>query len=60
MLREIIAENIFWFQAETYAQVTAGVVAGPKWAVLIDTLMPQESLMLRDYIEENSISRFDM
>ena len=52
MLREIIAENIFWFQSETYAQVTAGVVAGPKWAVLIDTLMPQESLMLRDYIEE--------
>jgi glyoxylase-like metal-dependent hydrolase (beta-lactamase superfamily II) len=52
MLRERISENVYWFQSETYAQVSAGVIAGPKWAVVIDTLMPQESLAMRDYIEE--------
>lgn len=51
MLRERISENIYWFQSETYAQVTAGVIAGPKWAVVVDTLMPQESLAMRDFIE---------
>jgi len=51
MLRERISDNIYWFQSETYAQVTAGVIAGPKWAVVIDTLMPQESLAMRDFIE---------
>ena len=52
MLRERISENVYWFQSETYAQVSAGVIIGPKWAVLVDTLMPQESLAMRDYIEE--------
>lgn len=51
MLRERVSENVYWFQSETYAQVTAGVIAGPKWAVVIDTLMPQESLAMRDFIE---------
>lgn len=51
MLRERISDNIYWFQSETYAQVTAGVIAGPKWAVVIDTLMPQESLAMRNFIE---------
>lgn len=51
MLRERISENVYWFQSETYAQVSAGVIAGPKWAVVVDTLMPQESLAMRDYIE---------
>ncbi len=51
MLRERISDNIYWFQSETYAQVTAGVIAGPKWAVVVDTLMPQESLAMRDFIE---------
>jgi len=51
MLRERISENVYWFQSETYAQVSAGVIAGPKWAVVVDTLMPQESLSMREYIE---------
>ncbi len=51
MLRERISENVYWFQSETYAQVSAGVIAGPKWAVVVDTLMPQESLRMREYIE---------
>jgi len=51
MLRERVSENVYWFQSETYAQVTAGVIAGPKWAVVVDTLMPQESLAMREFIE---------
>lgn len=52
MQRERVSENIYWFQSETYAQVCAGVVAGPDWAVVIDTLMPQESLGIRKFVEE--------
>jgi cyclase len=51
MLRERISDNIYWFQSETYAQVCAGVIAGPKWAVVVDTMMPQESLAMRDFIQ---------
>lgn len=51
--RERIAENVFSFQSEIYAQVTAGAVIGPNWAVLIDTLaMPEEALAIRDFIEQ--------
>jgi len=51
--RERIAENVYFFQSETYAQVTAGVVAGQKWAVVIDTLpTPEETLLMRDFIEQ--------
>lgn len=52
MHRERISENVYWFQSEVYAQVTAGVVAGPQWAVVIDTLaLPDETLGMREYIE---------
>ncbi len=52
MQRERVSENVYWFQSEIYAQVTAGVIAGPQWAVLIDTLaMPEETLAMRDFIE---------
>jgi cyclase len=51
--RERIADNVFAFQSEVYAQVTAGAVIGSNWAVLIDTLStPEESLALRDFIEQ--------
>lgn len=53
MHRERISENVYWFQSEVYAQVTAGVVTGPQWAVVIDTLaVPDETLAMRAYIEE--------
>lgn len=53
MQRERVSENVYWFQSEVYAQVTAGVVAGPQWAVVIDTLaLPDETLAMRDYIED--------
>jgi glyoxylase-like metal-dependent hydrolase (beta-lactamase superfamily II) len=52
MHRERVSENVFWFQSEVYAQVTAGVVAGPQWAVVIDTLaLPDETIAMREFIE---------
>ncbi|MCJ7624746.1 MAG: MBL fold metallo-hydrolase [Anaerolineaceae bacterium] len=54
MRRERISENVYWFKSDIYAQVTAGVVAGPLWAVVIDTLaMPEETLMMRAFVEED-------
>lgn len=53
MQKERIAENVYFFQSETYALVTAGLVLGPQWAVLIDTLAtPDESLAIRDFVEQ--------
>lgn len=53
MIRERIADNVYWFQSEMYAQVTAGVVVGHDWAVVVDTLpTPGETLEMRAYIEE--------
>lgn len=53
MHRERVSENVYWFQSEVYAQVTAGAVTGPSWAVMIDTLaLPEEAMEMRAYIEE--------
>ncbi|MEE4195760.1 MAG: MBL fold metallo-hydrolase [Anaerolineae bacterium] len=50
---ERISEHIYWFQSEVYAQVTAGVIMGNQWAVVIDTLaIPEETLELRRFVEE--------
>src|ERR1035437_5280215 len=52
MHHERVSENVYWFQSEIYAQVTAGVVAGPQWAIVIDTLaLPEETLAIRDFVE---------
>ncbi len=52
MHRERVSENVYWFQSEVYAQVTAGVITGPQWAVVIDTLaLPEETLGIREFIE---------
>ena len=53
MQRERVSENVYWFQSEVYAQVTAGAVIGPQWAVLIDTLIPQETSQIKDFIEND-------
>jgi len=51
--RERVADNVYSFQSDVYAQVTAGAVIGPNWAVLIDTLaMPDETLEIRTFIEQ--------
>jgi glyoxylase-like metal-dependent hydrolase (beta-lactamase superfamily II) len=53
MQRERISENVYWFQSEVYAQVTAGVIVGPQWAVVVDTLaMPEESKQIRQFVTE--------
>jgi len=53
MQRERVSDNVYWFQSEIYAQVTAGVITGPQWAVVIDTLaIPEETLAMRSFIEE--------
>ena len=51
MLKERVSDNVYWFQSEVYAQVTAGTIVGPQWAVLIDTLMPSETPLIRNFIE---------
>lgn len=52
MHRERVSENVYWFQSEVYAQVTAGVVTGPQWAVVIDTLaLADETLAMREFVE---------
>ena len=52
MQRERVSENVYWFQSDVYAQVTAGVIVGPQWAVVVDTLaLPDETLGMRDFIE---------
>jgi glyoxylase-like metal-dependent hydrolase (beta-lactamase superfamily II) len=54
MQRERVSENVYWFQSEIYAQVTAGVITGPKWAVVIDTLpVPEETIAMRNFIEDH-------
>ncbi|MCU0488437.1 MAG: MBL fold metallo-hydrolase [Anaerolineales bacterium] len=51
--RERIADTVYSFQSEVYAQVTAGTIVGPNWAVVIDTLaLPEETLEIRDFIEQ--------
>lgn len=43
---------MYSFQSDVYAQVTAGAVIGPNWAVVIDTLAsPEEALEIREFIE---------
>jgi len=53
MQRERIADNVYYFQSDVYAQVAAGAVIGPNWAVVIDTLAtPDEASGIRNFIEQ--------
>jgi len=53
MQRERVADNVYYFQSDVYAQVTAGAIIGPNWAVVIDTLaIPEESIAIRTFIEQ--------
>ncbi len=51
MQKERVSDNVYWFQSDVYAQVTAGAIIGPQWAVLIDTLMPEETPEIKNFIE---------
>ena len=58
MQRERITDHIFVFRSDQYAQVTAGLVLTGDGAVLIDTLLyPEETLLIRRYVEEGLGSR---
>lgn len=58
MHRERVSDNVYWFQSDIYAQVTAGVIVGPKWSVLVDTLaLPEETLAIRDFVERKLKSK---
>jgi cyclase len=51
--RERVAENVYSFQSDIYAQVNAGAVVGPNWAIVIDTLaLPEETIEIRQFIEQ--------
>ena len=52
MQRERISDNVYWLQSELYAQVTAGIIVGPQWAIVVDTLaLPEETLAMREFID---------
>ncbi|MGD8814048.1 MAG: MBL fold metallo-hydrolase [Anaerolineales bacterium] len=58
MVRERVADNVYVFTSEVYAQVNAGVIVGPEWSVVIDTLpVPSETIEMRDYVEKRLNSR---
>jgi glyoxylase-like metal-dependent hydrolase (beta-lactamase superfamily II) len=61
MQRERVADDIYVFTSDLYAQVTAGVVVTSEGAVLIDTLAyPEETLQIKRFIETrlNSTVRY--
>jgi glyoxylase-like metal-dependent hydrolase (beta-lactamase superfamily II) len=51
--RERVADDVYSFQSDIYAQVNAGAVIGQDWAIVIDTLaFPDETLAIREFIEQ--------
>jgi cyclase len=52
MQRERVADDIYVFTSDLYAQVTAGVVVTTEGAVVIDTLAyPEETQLIKRFIE---------
>jgi len=55
MRRERIAEDIFVFTSDLYAQVTAGAVLTKEGAIVIDTLpFPQEAAELKAFVQRHN------
>jgi cyclase len=55
MRRERIAEDIFVFTSDLYAQVTAGAIMTQEGAILIDSLpFPQEAAELKAFVQRHS------
>jgi cyclase len=53
MQRERVADDIYIFTSELYAQVTAGAVVTSEGAILIDTLAyPEETLLIKNFLEK--------
>ena len=54
MQKERISDNVYWLQSELYAQVTAGIIVGPQWAIVVDTLaLPEETQAMREFIDND-------
>ncbi|MBP8974879.1 MAG: MBL fold metallo-hydrolase [Anaerolineae bacterium] len=52
MQRERVADDIYVFTSELYAQVTAGAILTTEGAILIDTLVfPEEARAIRHFLE---------
>jgi glyoxylase-like metal-dependent hydrolase (beta-lactamase superfamily II) len=52
MQRERVADDIYVFTSDLYAQVTAGVVLTSEGAILIDTLLlPEETRAIKQFVE---------
>lgn len=52
MQRERVADDIYVFTSELYAQVTAGAVITSEGAILIDTLVfPEEARAIKNFLE---------
>lgn len=52
MQRERVADDIYVFTSDQYAQVTAGVVITTEGAILIDTLVfPEETKNIKNFVE---------
>jgi glyoxylase-like metal-dependent hydrolase (beta-lactamase superfamily II) len=55
MHRERIAEDVYVFTSNLYAQVTAGAIVTPEGAVVIDTLpFPSETRQILEFIKRRS------
>jgi cyclase len=53
MQRERVADDIYIFTSELYAQVTAGAIVTTEGAILIDTLAyPEETLLIKHFLEK--------
>ncbi|GAB4573566.1 MAG: MBL fold metallo-hydrolase [Anaerolineae bacterium] len=53
MQRERVADDIYVFTSELYAQVTAGAVVTSEGAILIDTLAyPEETRQIKNFLEK--------
>ncbi|MCS6871485.1 MAG: MBL fold metallo-hydrolase [Anaerolineae bacterium] len=52
MQRERVADDIYVFTSERYAQVTAGAIVTSEGAVLVDTLLyPDETRQIKQFVE---------
>jgi cyclase len=61
MQRERVADDIYLFTSDLYAQVTAGVVVTSEGAIVIDTLVyPEETRLIKRFVENrlNTTVRF--
>lgn len=53
MRRERVADDIYVFTSELYAQVTAGVINTPQGVILIDTMVyPEEIKIIKRFVED--------